>query len=186
MIGWLKERFSHLEAVSDKILTGQFKNGNRDAFGILYMKYLPAIYRYIYFRVNQNRQEAEDLAEAVFFKAWENLKIMKEENLNFRAWIYRVAHNSVIDHYRKGNRLVALDESVSTGQSVEEKIIEQDEKERLRGQLNRLTDEQKQVIILKFIEGMDNKRISEITGKNEEAIRALQYRALKELKKALT
>lgn len=186
MISWLIRRFRKLETIPDQIYIVRVKRGDKDAFGNLYMKYLDPIYRYIYFRVNQNREETEDLTEVVFFKAWENLKQFKDENINFRAWLYRVAHNAVIDHYRKQKNVIALDENIRTSVTVEEQYVQKDERDRLLSEIAKLTDEQKQVITLRFIDGLDNSEIGRILDKNEEAIRALSYRALKQLKKSLT
>ena len=82
--------------------------GDEKAFGDLYQRYLTDIYHYIYYRVNC-RQEAEDLSEAVFLRAWKALDENPPDEAVFRLWLYRIAHNMVVDHYRTRKDLVGLD-----------------------------------------------------------------------------
>ena len=83
----------------DNELVARASQGDRDAFGDLYERYLDAIFRYIYYRVN-HQQDAEDLTELVFLKAWQNIASCYEKKATFKSWVYRIAHNSIIDHYR--------------------------------------------------------------------------------------
>jgi len=88
-------------AASDAELIVRAVQGDADAFGDLYERYLDQIYRYVYYRV-ANSLEAEDLTETVFLKAWESLPGMRTnvKSMNFQAWLYRIAHNLVVDRYR--------------------------------------------------------------------------------------
>ena len=162
------------------------KRGDRDAFGKLYLKYLDAIYRYIYFRVNQDQVVAEDLTETVFFKAWENVKNFKENSGTFKAWLYMIAQNTVIDHYRKPQKTVQSDENfIHETDNIEEKLMNEYEIKNLNQALSYLTDEQREVIILKYIEEASNEEIGKILNKKEDAVRAMQHRALEKLRKIL-
>lgn len=184
MINRFLKRFQH---ISDKILVEKAKNGDREAFGKLYLKYLDTIYRYIFFRVNQDIQTAEDLAEVVFFKAWQNIVNFAEQDAFFKAWLYKIAHNVVIDHYRTENKPAVLkEELINENDNVLEDFERKIEIAALMKAINKLSDEQKQIITLKFIEGLSNKEMLQILNKKEEAIRALQYRALKKLKELLS
>lgn len=186
MISWLTNKFKAVDTISDSILIRRIKRGDRNAFGKLYLKYLDAIYRYIYFRVRQDRQTAEDLSETVFFKAWEHIKTFEEKEGTFKPWLYMIAKNTIIDYFRKPQKTVPLKESLPyDGDSIEEKLIKDHEVKDLKHALNLLTDEQKQVITLKYIEEMPNYEIAKILDKNEEAVRALQSRALKKLRDIL-
>ncbi|MBI3954972.1 sigma-70 family RNA polymerase sigma factor [Candidatus Gottesmanbacteria bacterium] len=161
------------------------KRGDSDAFGKLYLKYLDAIYRYIYFRVNQEQTIVEDLTETVFFKAWENIKNFKENSGTFKAWLYMIAKNTVIDHYRKP-QTAQLDENlIHEAGSIEEELMKDQEIKNLNKAFIFLTDEQREAVTLKYIEEMDNEDIGRILGKKEEAVRALQHRALEKLRKIL-
>lgn len=187
MFNWLKNKVTSVAGLSDIFLVRQMKQGDRDAFGKLYLKYLDAIYRYIYFRVGQEKAIAEDISETVFFRAWEHIGSFKENQGTLKAWLYMIAKNAITDHFRKNKNVVHLEESIlSTGDNIEEKIEYNDQVSRLMSRLSLLTDEQRQVITMKYIEEMQNDEIAHILGKNEEAIRALQHRALQKLKKLLT
>lgn len=176
-----------VETVSDAFFVAKAKRGDKNAFGQLYLKYLDGIYRYIFFRVGERKTDAEDLTETVFFNAWEHIGKYKTIEGNFRAWLYSIAHNTVIDYYRKEKyRIESLEEYIPDERgSVEDAILKKIETEEVIAALNLLTQEQKDVIILRFIEDLSPKEIAKILKKNEEAIRALQYRAIKELQKIL-
>lgn len=159
------------------------KSGDPDAFAALYDGYLERIYRYVYFRV-ADEQTAEDLTSQVFTKAWENLGRYKPTGAPFIAWLYTIARNAVIDHYRTQKEVVALDEvaSLSTDGPAPAEVVElQFETESLRVALGRLTEEQQQVLVLKFIAGMSTDEIAGQLGKRAGAVRALQMRALQAL-----
>lgn len=174
------------KVISDRILVRKAKRGNRQAFGTLYLRHLDSIYRYIFFRINQDSQEAEDLTEIVFFNAWEKLDYFDEDGVGFRAWIYKIAHNLVIDHYRFSKKRVELSETITDeNQNIEEKVIQNLESKNLLKAIDKISEEQREVITMKFIEGFSNKEIGRFLNKNEDAIRALQYRALKNLRKIL-
>src|SRR3989338_10018248 len=89
----LKNRDQEIERLVLKI-----QQGDHDAFATLYDIFIDPIYRYVYYRVNQN--DAEDLTEVVFLKVWENILQYKKQKSTFAAWIFRIAHNLVVDHYR--------------------------------------------------------------------------------------
>src|ERR1043165_3026034 len=84
----------------DAALIKQAVDGDSEAFGVLYVRYMDAIFRYIYYRVGQDI-EAEDLTEEVFIRAWEALPSYQIGQFPFTSWLYRIAHNLVIDHPRK-------------------------------------------------------------------------------------
>lgn len=184
--GVTKVKPNRLIKSSDQALLTRSRQGDREAFGELYSKYLDAIYRYIFFRVNQNREEAEDLTEIVFFKAWEHIKKYHANGKTLKAWLYTIAHNSVIDHWRKRKRFLKLDEAMADPRlDLESALVRNGVNEKLLQAVDMLTDDQKQVVILKFIEGVDNKQLVGILNKKEDAIRALQHRALKRLRSLL-
>jgi RNA polymerase sigma-70 factor (ECF subfamily) len=169
-------------------LVRQAKGGDSDAFGKLYDAYLERIYRFIYFRV-EDQQTAEDIASQVFLKAWENLGRFHIGGTPFLAWLYTIAHNAVIDHYRTRKVTAALDDvrlsDPGHAEWVENSIDFSVEMESIKGALSTLTDDQRQVLLLKFIDEMSNEEIARHLGKREGAIRALQMRGLKALAKRL-
>lgn len=168
---------------SQRRLVKLAKDGDAHAFGLLYDGYIERIYRYIYFRVT-DEETAEDLTSQVFSKAWENLDRYKPSGAPFIAWLYTIARNAVIDYFRTRKETVALDEIASlssAGPSPDELVEFHFETEALRDALKSLTDEQQQVVVLKFIAGMTTDEIARQLGKRPSAIRALQMRGLQAL-----
>jgi RNA polymerase sigma-70 factor (ECF subfamily) len=163
------------------------KAGDAEAFGHLYETYLDRIYRYIYFRVT-DEETAEDLISQVFTKAWENLGRYQPSGRPFIAWLYTIAHNTVIDHYRTHKDTVAIENTLSLASdapSPHEQVELHFEADNLRTALQTLTPEQQQVVVLKFIAGMTTDEIAGQLRKSAGAIRALQMRALQALAKQL-
>jgi RNA polymerase sigma-70 factor (ECF subfamily) len=146
------------------------------------------MYAYIYRRVG-DAAVAEDLTSELFLRM---LRAIRDEvvwHTSFNAWLYRVAHNLVVDHYRRQGQTsqVPLDESVTDGgrrpdQTVERRL----EDERLRQALRKLTPGQQQVLTLRFGEGLSAREVGEIIGKTTGAVEALQRRGLAALKRILT
>jgi len=173
---------------NERQLVLQAQNGNADAFGQLYDAYLERIYRFVYFRV-EDQQTAEDITSQVFLKAWSNLNRFRFGRTPYLAWLYTIAHNAVIDHYRTRKVTAAL-EDVQLSQPDYAEKVENDidlsvEMRSIKAAIRRLTDDQQQVLTLKFIEGMSNNEIARHLGKREGAIRALQMRGLQALAKQL-
>jgi len=161
--------------------------GNADAFAKLYDSYIDRLYRFIYFRVG-NEQMAEDLSSQVFLKAWENLGRYEMRGLSFGAWLFRIARNLVIDHYRTRKDHASLEEDGSNSDPalmVDGSMDARFEAEWLRSAMKQLTDDQRTVLTLKFIEGLDTAEIAEIMGKRQGAVRALQLRGLQALAEIL-
>lgn len=157
------------------------KLGDREAFGKLYQLYVDKIYRFCYFRVGQKKEDAEDLTADIFLKAWQKLDTFTTGN--FQAWLYMIARNSVIDFYREKKARIPLDESVADGKpSLLEMVSVSLEVDRVKKAMKQLSQEQQEVLLLRFTEDMSHREIAQIVKKSEEAVRALQYRALKELK----
>ncbi len=164
--------------------------GDADAFGELYLQHLDAIYRYVYFRVG-NTEDAEDLTELVFLKAWEALPNYKPRGNRFASWLYRIAHNVVVDHHRRERSPLSL--SFPGGRQWEgdepaalDQVIRTEEAEALAAAIAQLPDEQQQVIILRFIEGLRHAEIARIIDKSEGACRVIQHRALTALNRLLS
>ena len=166
-------------------LAQRASNYDQEAFAVLYSAYVDKIYKYLYYKVG-SPQDAEDLCEQVFLKAWEAIGRYTWCGYPFSSWLYRLAHNLVVDHYRTRREVVPLQEMLSTGSEP----MDLDPADALARTLDaaelleaivQLTEEQRQVIALKFIEGYDNSEIAQMLGKKEGAIRALQYRALRSL-----
>ncbi len=156
---------------------------DQQAFGQLYDRFVDKIYKYIYYRVN-SKTEAEDLTAHVFLKSWEAIGNYRWTDRPFGAWLYRIAHNVVVDYFRTHRDIASLDDATATehiGSDFEDVIEHQMTADTLRIALSRLTHDQQEVIILKFLEGHNTAEIAEILGKQEGAVRTLQHRALTRL-----
>jgi len=161
------------------------KSGDSDAFARIYDAYVERVYRYIYFRVTDDAA-AEDLTSQVFLKAWESLDRYQIGSSPYIAWLYTIARNLVIDHYRTNKETVNLEDAVhltADGPSPDDEVQGRFELQAMRDALQFLTDEQQQVLILRFIAGLPTENVAEIMEKREGAIRALQMRALQTLSK---
>jgi RNA polymerase sigma-70 factor, ECF subfamily len=171
-------------ALVDRVVVSR----DAEAFGEIYDRFVERVYRYLYFRTGSHA-EAEDLTEQVFLKAWEAIGRYRWQGRPFLAWLYRLAHNAHIDHVRSQRpttsltndqrplELASASASVELGRTLDAEVI--------AGALEQLTLEQQQVIVMKFIEGMDNEQIAQCMDKREGAIRALQMRALLSMRRVL-
>ena len=159
-----------------------------NAFGELYDRFVERVYRYLYFRTGSH-PEAEDLTEQVFLKAWEAIGRYRWQGRPFVAWLYRLAHNSHIDHVRTQRPTTSLNnderpiELANPAAAVE--LARTLDADLLAHALGELTIDQQQVIVMKFIDGLDNEQIAQSMDKREGAIRALQRRALLSLRRVL-
>jgi len=159
------------------------------ALGMLYDLYSPKIYSYIYHRVGQ-AELAEDMTGQVFMRMLEAIRSGHIWRTSFSGWLYRIAHNLIIDYYRRRQRASFVDiEEVPPLRAVREdplRMVEQRlDSERLRAAIATLTEEQAQVITLRFLEEMSISEVAEIMDKSEGAIKALQYRAVLALRRAM-
>jgi RNA polymerase sigma-70 factor (ECF subfamily) len=163
------------------------QHGDSEAFERLYNRYVDHIHRYVFFRV-ADEQSAEDITAHVFIKMWEKLPSYQIGKSPIGAWLYRIAHNAVIDHYRTRRTFVSLEEvnsrEVRHDDGSDEKLDLQIKMEQLGRALQKLTEVQREVLILRFIEGFSTQEIASKLGKTQGAVRALQMRGLQELAKA--
>ncbi len=162
--------------------------GDTDAFSYLYDEYFSHIYRYVYYRVN--KEEVDDVVAQVFMKAWDNLgKFKIQKGATFGSWVFRIAHNLVVDSYRTHRGIVELpldlkdERPVSDPQRTAQNKLNQVV---LKKALSQLKEAYRQVIVLKFINGFSNQEIADILKRKEGNVRILQFRALKELKNVLS
>jgi len=171
----------------EPLLIEQAKRYDQKAISELYKRHVQNIYRYIYYRVG-DVNVAEDLTAEVFLKALEGLEGFTYRGIPFSAWLHRIAQARIMDHFRQQARreLLPLDERlVATEKSLQAVTEARLEHEELQSALAQLTDDQQQVIILKFVEGLSNAEVARILGKSEGAIKSLQHRALNSLQRIM-
>ena len=170
-------------------LVQRAKQHDQEAFARLYDEYFDKIYRYVALKIG-DKTEAEDMTQQVFLKALQSISSFKWKGVPFSAWLYRIAHNQVVDYLRKKKRRPAtlMDESLvsSDSENNPQLIAERNiDTERLLSATQRLTDAQREVISLRFTSELSTAQVAEIMGKSQGAIKALQHSAIVALRKAL-
>ena len=172
------------QPLSEDWLIKNAKEGDAEAFAKLYDTYVDQVYRFVFYRV-QDDQTAEDLTAQVFFKAWDSLGRYQMRGLPFGAWLLRITRNAVIDYYRTHKETISLESSAKSepdpATNVAKEVERRLEAEWLRAALQRLTEDQRQVLTLRFIEGLSTKEVAQVMEKRPGAIRALQMRGLQAL-----
>jgi RNA polymerase sigma-70 factor (ECF subfamily) len=172
--------------LSDEIALKLAAQGDQEAFGVLYERYVSRIYSYIYYRTG-NQHDAEDLTARVFFRALRHVENYKDRGLPLSAWLYRIAHNLVANWHRDNSRRkeIPLDEIIlvrHSGDLPEAVLIENEEKENLLHVIHRLPPDRQQLIILKFVEHLSNAEIGQVMGRSEGAVKSLYHRTLLSLR----
>jgi RNA polymerase sigma-70 factor (ECF subfamily) len=171
----------------EEALLGRAVEGDSEAFGALYERYVRALYRYFFARVG-DMHIAEDLTETLFLKVWESMPRFQVGRVLFRTWLYRIAHNLVVDHYRTRKHHAELGEHLHlrNGSPLpEEEMLLDERRQRFVEVVKGLKPEHQQILILRFVNGMSHKEAAEVLGRRPGAVRALQYRALQALEEAL-
>ena len=168
-------------------LIARARAGNAASIGALYERYQAGVFRYLYYRVG-DRQAAEDLTGEVFLRMIGALPRYRQGGVPFKAWIFQIARNLAVDHFRKQSVRdhVGLDEAlVDPQEAVEEAADRSLTSEALKAALQSLTVDQREVILLRFVAGMPIAQVAGILNKSESAVKALQRRGLNALRKIL-
>jgi RNA polymerase sigma-70 factor (ECF subfamily) len=162
-------------------------SGEASAFGLLYDRYQPQIYRFIYLKVS-HREEAEDLCHQVFLTAWQNIGNYRHKGFPFSTWLYSIAKNKIIDHYRENKFSISIEDArVEDRKNRSEEILEKKiNLENVRKAIKKLADKEQDIIIMRFVEEFSIKETAKILEKSEISIRVTQNRAIKKIKKILT
>jgi len=158
-----------------------------EAFGEIYERYYTGVYKYIFYRVG-DQVMAEDLTMEVFVKSMEAIDGFTFRGVPFSAWLYRIASNLVIDHFRRlpAQAELSLEEKLVSSSEPSAQVLESEfTHQALRHALSELTEDQQQVVILKFVDGLSNHEVAQLLGKTEGAIKSLQHRALASLGRVL-
>lgn len=153
-----------------------------DAFGVLYERYVTRIYNYIYYRTG-NHHDAEDVTARVFQRALQHIPRYANRGLPFSAWLYRIAHNLVVNWHRdRGRRKVVPLDDLPLGSlrtDAPEGVAEsREETDLLLASIHLLPDDRQQLLILKFVERLSNAEIGQIMGRSEGAVKSLYHRTL--------
>lgn len=180
----------------EKGLIERAKSGDAEAFGMIYDAHVTRIYRFVLLKLG-NAGDAEDLTHEVFLAAWRTMGTYEARNgIRLTSWLYRIAGNRVIDHYRSEKRNISLDELIagntlpielvsSGGANLVKALSHKMDLQEVMGAVQDLTGDQQDVIIMRFIEDLTPDEVGAAIGKSAAAVRLIQHRALEKLKGAL-
>ncbi len=168
----------------DEILS-RASQGDREAFGSIYERYVDRIYSYIYYRTG-NTSDAEDLTARVFQRAMNHIVNYTDRGVPFSAWLYRIAHNLVANWHRDRSRRQEIPLSdaplIAKGDHPESSVVHNQQQESLLRLIRSLPEERQTLLILKFVDHLSNAEIGEIMGRSEGAVKSLYHRTLLSLR----
>jgi len=170
----------------EESLVRRAQHRDQEAFAQLYEEHFDKIYRYVTLRIG-NETEAEDMTQQVFLNALQSISSFKWKGIPFSAWLFRIAHNQVVDYLRSKKRTaVPLDESLASNNNNPQSVVEQKlDIEQLLLATKQLTGAQREVISLRFTSELPIAQVAKVMGKSQGAVKALQHSAIVALRKAL-
>lgn len=166
-------------------LVMESQQGNLKAFSEVYDVFFPQIHRYVFYKVS--RDQVEDLVSDIFVKVWSQLKKYRKQASPFRSWVFRIAHNTIIDHYRTHKEFYELEERIlDHDEMTPERHTDQSlNSERVYRVLRKLGKPYQDAILLKFMNHLPNAEIAEMIQVSESNVRTLQHRALRKMRDML-
>jgi len=173
--------------MDENSLIRRAKEHDQEAITQLYEDNFNRIYRYVLVKTG-DRMEAEDITQQVFLKAIQSISGFKIKGVPFSAWLYRIAHNQIVDYYRKKAKRVSvpLEENITSGKDDPTREVERImDAESLSQAMMKLTKLQQEVLSLRFTGEMPIAQVARIMGKSEGAIKALQHSAILSLRKIM-
>lgn len=185
--GDVVERATAASSAAEVDLIARAQRYDAEALSEIYQAYFPRIYQYCYLQLS-NAHVAEDVASDVMLHVLEAIDRYSYRGTPFAAWVFRIARNRVIDHHRRSSRRpqAELTDTLPSAAEGPLQLVERgQEYSAVRAAIDRLTEEQRQVIVLKFIEELDNNAIAVVLGRSLGAVKSLQHRALVAMRKTL-
>jgi RNA polymerase sigma-70 factor (ECF subfamily) len=176
-----------MEGMPEESLIAAAKGLSEAAWAEIYRRHAQQVYGYIYYRLG-DQHAAEDLAADVFVKALAGIKGYSWRGTPLLAWLYRIAHNVTADYRKAAARRMGM-QATGEPELVEDRqdrLEELDERTDMMKAIRALTEEQQQVVILRFYQGLSNAEVSRVMGKPEGAVKALQARGLRSLRRIIS
>jgi RNA polymerase sigma-70 factor (ECF subfamily) len=169
---------------SDNAIISKIHAGEAEAFTALYEKYVDKIYAFIYYKTH-HKQVAEDLTSQTFMKALEKIQQFQTDKGTFQAWLYQIARNNVIDHYRSFKPASDIEDAwdLSTAEDIERDVDLRSQLAEIQKGLETLTAAQRDIVILRVWQGLSYAEIAEIVDKSAEACKVDFSRASGKLRK---
>jgi RNA polymerase sigma-70 factor, ECF subfamily len=174
----------------ERVLVERAQQNDQEAFAELYEKYFDKMYRYIVFKIG-DKFEAEDMTQQVFLKALRSIRSFKWQEVPFSAWLYRIAHNQIVDHLRQHARRLTNQLDVATTDCKDPEASPQQlaetrlDMEELVIAAKKLTPAQYEVIALRFSSDLSIAEVARLMGKSQGAVKALQHSAILALRKIM-
>jgi RNA polymerase sigma-70 factor, ECF subfamily len=177
---------STAQGVDDIQLLINAQGGDADAFGELYERHAPRVFRYLYAHLG-SRLDAEDLTHEVFIRVWRTLPNYQEHGVPFLAFLFRVARNALIDHYRHGSKPgqeQSIEDMTLTehGPGPGDVVMVMLEHQQLRQTLMQMREDYRTVLVLRFLSELTPDETAQVMGRSAGAVRVLQHRALAALR----
>lgn len=175
-----------MDASKDAALVKEYLGGNKEAFGFLYESYIKPIYNFVYFKTF-HKETAEDITSRVFIKAYTALQSYQEDKGSFSAWLYSIARNAVIDHYRSQHATLDIEDVWDLQGDVD---IPRDTDARLslekvQSYLKDLPSQQRELVLMRVWQELTYEEIASITGKSEASCKMMYSRTIKKLREQM-
>lgn len=162
------------------------QNGDPEKFGELYDLYIRKIYDFVYYKTH-HKETAEDITSLVFLKAFEKIKSFDHTKGSFSSWVYQIARNSVIDHYRTKKAFISIDDvwDLAGKEDIARDFDTAQKLEKVEKYINALNGEQRDIVMLRVWQEMPYREIAEIMGKSEASCKMAFSRAMGELRSTM-
>ncbi len=162
------------------------KNGKPGEFGLLYDAYVKKIYSFIYYKV-QNKEAAEDLTSETFLKALDKINSFDPQKGKFSSWLYRIARNAVIDHFRVRKPHFPIENAwnLKDNTNIQADMETKEKIEKVKIYMQNLNEDQREIITLRVWQELSYKEISEILGKSEAGCKMMFFRAISGIRKEM-
>lgn len=176
------------EAKTDRALIEKAKT-DLDAFGKLYDLYVDDVFRFVYFKVS-NKEDAEDITARTFEKALKAIKNFKWKGYSFKTWLFVIAKNIVIDSFKAKRTNISI-EQLSFDTKDEENYSVEDltqmrlDREKLLKGLEKLADEYREILVMRYVEGLSISEVMQVSGKTNDSVKSLTKRAVQKLKQII-
>lgn len=173
--------------MSDAELVERLKAYDDDAYDEVVSRYGGALYRYVYGLAGSHAL-AEDIVGDTYLRMLEHIAEFTYTGVPFKSWLYRIAHNVAINALKRERRIVGVVDLERVARPVTDpaiRVADRVDAAEVRGALEHLTEEQRNVILLRFVAGQSPGEVAETLGKNENAVKQLQWRALRALERHL-
>lgn len=167
-------------------LAAESKAGNKEAFGMLYEHFIRPIYNFIYYKTH-HKETAEDLASKTFIKAYQSLHMFNDDRGPFSAWLYQIARNLVIDHYRAQKPLLNVEDvwDLSSSEDIESDTDTKLKLEKIKVYLQDLSSEQRDIVIMRIWQEMSYSEIATALGKSEASCKMSFSRSMRKLREII-